>query len=103
MMAARWRRDLEPEVDPADAEREFTALARLLRASEPGGRAAALSAQVQADAAAIASRGGSPAEQLAELWQAIDELGLHAAAERHVASLADARRRWASPPARGGG
>lgn len=99
---ARWRRDLEPEVDPADAEREFTALARLLRASEPGGRAAALSAQV-ADAAAIASHGGSPTAQLAELWQAIDELGLRAAAERHVASLADARRRWASPPARRGG
>lgn len=95
-MAARWRRDLEPEVDPAAAEFEFTALARLLRASEPLSPAAALSGAVQADAAAIASRGGSPAEQLAELWQAIDELGLHAAAERHVAHLVAARSRWPS-------
>ena len=79
---ARRRRDLpEPEV-PQDPARDFRNLGRLLLAYDPEHP---LAERLRLARDSIRARGGPPAEQLAELWAAVDRLGLREAAERHMA------------------
>ena len=94
---ARPRRDLAepaaPEVDPVWAFRWLRRLTLGFEVEHPVG------ARLRSGAAAIQARGGSPEEQLEELWVVVEQLGLRDAGERLLTHLEGARQRHGATPA----
>jgi hypothetical protein len=87
---ARRRRDLPepaPVVDPVWAFRWLRRLTLGFEVDHPAG------ARLRSEAAAIEARGGSPEDQLEDLWLVVDQLGLRRAGERLLAHLQDSRER----------
>lgn len=75
--------------DAEEARWEFTQLRRLLRASEPGSKAEAVSGAIMAEANRIEARRLRPAEQVVELRAFVVSLGLAASAGRIARSARD--------------
>ena len=87
---ARRRRDLPepaPVVDPVWAFRWLRRLTLGFEVDHPAG------ARLRSEAAAIEARGGSPEDQLEELWIVVDRLGLREAGGRLLAHLQQTRER----------